>query len=285
MGRVISVVDRGFSSEDNLRELQKTGGHYIAGEKMTSGKSTVDAALSHPGRFRTVRENLEVKEVVVGDGEARVRYVLVRNPDEARRDAARREKHLVGLRTQLSRLKELNGEAHTKAHWRLHALPTYKRYLKTDKRGNLQIDLQAVKEMGHLACKYLIRTSDDTLSTEDVALGYKQLLKVESAFRSLRQTIELRPVYHRKDERIRAHVLLCWLSLLLIRVAENRTGQTWREIEACLSEMHLSTCKTRDGVVRQRTEITAKQKVILAALGIETPPLIWAITPKTTKNL
>ena len=80
-------------------------------------------------------------------------------------------------------------------------------------------------------------------------------------------------------------MLLCWLSLLLIRVAENRTGQTWREIEACLSEVHLSTCKTRDGVVRQRTEITAEQKAILAALGTEAPPLIWAITPKTTINL
>ncbi|GMA65469.1 hypothetical protein NZD89_08430 [Alicyclobacillus fastidiosus] len=94
LGRVVTVVDRGFSSEDNLRELQKAGGHYIAGEKMTSGKQTVEDAMSRPGRFKTIRDNLEIKEIVVGDGEARVRYVLVRNPDEARRDAFRREAHL-----------------------------------------------------------------------------------------------------------------------------------------------------------------------------------------------
>lgn len=175
LGRVITVVDRGFNSDANLRELQKTGGHYIAGEKMSSGKPSVEDALSRPGRFKTVRDNLEVKEIVVGDGEARVRYVLVRNPDEARRDALRRESHLEKLRTELARLKKLDGEAHTKAHCALQSHPTYKRLLKADKRGDLRIDTQAVKELERLDGKYLIRTSDDTLSAEDVALGYKQL--------------------------------------------------------------------------------------------------------------
>lgn len=121
LGRVITVVDRGFNSETNLRELQKTGGHYIAGEKMSSGKQTVEAALARPGRFKTVRDNLEVKEVVVGDGEARVRYVLVRNPDEARRDQLRREAHLNRLECELSRLKELDGDSHTKTHCALQS--------------------------------------------------------------------------------------------------------------------------------------------------------------------
>jgi hypothetical protein len=84
LGRVITVVDRGFCSQDNSRILQQTGRHYITGEKMTSGKPDVEAALAHPGRFRTIRDDLEVKEIVIGGGEARTRYVLVRNPEEAR---------------------------------------------------------------------------------------------------------------------------------------------------------------------------------------------------------
>ena len=187
----------------------------------------VEKALSHPGRFRSVRENLEVKEVVVGDGEARVRYVLVRNPAEARRDAARREKHLTKLKAELIKLKELDGSAHSKAHCRLNSHITYKKYLRMDSKGNFKINNQVVKEMEHLDGKYLIRTSDDTLSVEDIAFGYKQLLEVERAFRTLKTTLELRPVYHRKEERIRAHVLLCWLSLLLVRIAEVNTLQTW----------------------------------------------------------
>jgi len=95
------MTDRGFSSEENLRVLQQAGGHYIVGERMTAGKPMVEKALAHPGRFRSVRDNLEVKEVTIGDGEARVRYVLVRNPAEARRDAAKRKKHLKKLKEEL----------------------------------------------------------------------------------------------------------------------------------------------------------------------------------------
>lgn len=281
LGRVISVVDRGFNSEANLRELQKTGGHYIAGEKM-SGKHTAEEAMARPGRFKTVRDNLEVKEIVVGDGEARARYVLVRNPDEARRDAFRREAHLKKLELELSKLKELDGDAHTKAHCALQTHPTYKRFLKSDKRGNLRIDAKAVTAMERLDGKYLIRTSDDTLSAEDVALGYKQLWQVETAFRSLKQTMELRPMYHRKDERIRAHVLLCWLSLLLIRVAENRTGRTWRDIRSTMKTMHLVTHQTGTTKIRQRTEVTQEQGEILSALGYNHPPLVRGLS---TENL
>ncbi len=280
LGRVISVVDRGFSSETNLRILQQTGGHYIAGEKLSSGKETVEAALAHPGRFKTIRDNLEIKEITIGGGEARVRYVLVRNPSEAKRDAARREKHLKDLREQLEQLKELDGEAHTKAHCRLHSHPTYKRYLKTDKRGNLRIDLEALKAMERLDGKYLIRTSDDTLSAEDVALGYKQLWQVEAAFRSLKQTLELRPVYHRKEERIRAHVLLCWLGLLLIRVIENQTGSTWNEVRSLMQMLHVVEYQSQDGTVKQRTEFTDEQRGILSAVNVPEPPRIWDVSMK-----
>lgn len=106
LGRVITVVDRGFSSEDNLRELQRTGGHYIAGERMRSGKPTVEEALSRPGRYQTVRDNLELKEIVVGDGEARVRYVLGRNPREEERDRVARDRVLKRLREELAHLAE-----------------------------------------------------------------------------------------------------------------------------------------------------------------------------------
>lgn|SRR5690554_3668449 len=71
LGPDITVVDRGFVSEENLRTLQRAGGHYIVGERMRSGKAGVEQALSRPGRYQKVRPNLEVKEIVVGTGEAR----------------------------------------------------------------------------------------------------------------------------------------------------------------------------------------------------------------------
>lgn len=278
LGRVISVIDRGFSSEENLRILQQTGGHYIAGERLSAGKPEVEKALSHPGRFRTIRENLEVKEVTVGDGEARIRYVLVRNASEARRDVHTRNKHLEKLKEKLAKLKELDGEAHTKAHCRLYSHIVYKKYLKIDTKGNLKINEKAVKAAEKLDGKYLIRTSDDTLSVEDIALGYKQLWEVERAFRTLKTTLELRPVYHRKDDRICSHVLLCWLALLLVRLTEVQTKQTWMALRSELEKIHLIEYESVDGKVFQRTELTKEQISIFSAIKLPEPPKILDIS-------
>ncbi|WP_422880110.1 IS1634 family transposase [Neomoorella glycerini] len=284
LGRVITVVDRGFASEDNLRYLQRAGGHYIAGEKMRSGKDTVAEALARPGRYKTVKDNLEVKEVIVGDGEKRVRYVLVRNPKEAEKDRLEREKILARLKEELKAIGDLKGEPHTKACCQLIAHPTYGRYLKTDKKGQPYIDMAKVKAEEKLDGKYLLRTSDDTLSPEDVALGYKQLLEVEEAFRTMKQSLELRPIYHRLSDRIHAHVLLCWLGLLLIRVAETKVEDSWRNIRQTLERMHLGEFIAPDGRVLQRTETTPQQQHIFKALGIKAPPQIIAVETKGQKR-
>lgn len=73
------------------------------------------------------------------------------------------------------------------------------------------------------------RCSDPKLSAEDIALGYKQLLEVERGWRDMKTHLEIHPVHHRAEHRIRAHVLICWLALLLIRVAETHDPtRTWR---------------------------------------------------------
>lgn len=189
LGRVITVLDRGFSSEDNLKYLQRAGGHYIAGEKLRSGKVKTEKALSHPGRFKQVRDNLEIKEIIVGDGEARIRYILVRNPKEALKDKAKREEMINKIKQELAAIGELNGAPHTKAVCNFIAHPTYGRYLKTDKKGQPKLNQAKIKAEEKLDGKYLMRTSDDTISPEDVALGYKQLLEVEDAFRTLKTTL------------------------------------------------------------------------------------------------
>jgi len=284
LSRVVTVTDRGFSSEENLRYLQRGGGHYICGEKMRSGKPEVEAALASPGRYRKVSGNLEVKEITIGDGEARVRYVLVRNPERAKRDKCEREAIVGTLEEELSRLKETKGEAHSRAACALIAHKAYGRYLKVGKSGNPILDRKRIAEDERLDGKYLIRTSDDTLSAEDVALGYKQLAEVEAAFRSLKHTLDIRPVNHRKAERIKSHVLLCWLALLLVRVAETRCGDTWRNLRNDLDRMHLGLFSGPDGLVKQRTETTPAQRHIFSALDIPEPPLITEISPKKARK-
>lgn len=151
------------------------------------------------------------------------------------------------------------------------------RYLRQQKNGSLKIDRTKARKEAHLDGKYILSTSDDTLSPEDVALGYKQLMEVERAFRTLKTTLDLRPVYHRKDGRITAHVFLCFLALLLVRIAERKTGLTWDQIRPLMERLHLGEFVSKDGRVLQTTEPTSEQLNILKQLDIAPPRRVQTI--------
>ena len=279
LGRVISVMDRGFVSAANCIALQRAGGHYIIGEKMRCGKPEVIKALSKAGRYSKLREDLFAKESIVGEGERRIRYVIVLNPNEAKKDKLTREKHLDRLSDKLAALDDLSdGQQHTKAVCALISHRTYGRYLHVLKNGRLEIDKSAVAREEKLDGKYLLRTSDDTLSIEDIVLGYKQLLIIERGFRTLKTELELRPVYHRKSERIRSHVFICWLALLLIRVAELETDNSWFNIKRELRKLSLVSLQLPDGFVNQTSESTAEQKNIFSKCSLKLPPKIISIS-------
>src|SRR5690606_34172064 len=113
--------------------------------------------------------------------------------------------------------------------------------------------------------KYLISTSDDHLSAEDVAMGYKQLHEIERVNRDLKHTVDVRPVYHRRADRIKAHVLLCWLALLLIRVAENETDTSWHQLKRFMRPLLVGFHATQHGNIAQTNKLTAEQKRVLDA--------------------
>jgi transposase len=267
LGRVVWVMDRGMTSDANRRILQKAGGQYILGEKL-SGSTLSKEALSRGGRFRKISDNLHIKEVHVGEGTGRRRYVIAYNPKQADLDRANRERLLERLSTELD---ELNNSDSSKKQCRVKLHPTMGRYVKELKNGKLRIDRSKVRQDEKLDGKYLLSTSDLHLSAEDIALGYKQLLEVERAFRTLKSTLNLRPVYHSRDDRIRSHVLLCWLALLLVRIAELETGRTWRTIRRLMQQQNLVDLSSRNGRILQHTELTNEQRNILKKLKI-TPP-------------
>ena len=138
-----------------------------------------------------------------------------------KQDRITREQILERMRCELEVLNEQAENQGRSADLLLH--PSMGRYVKELKSGKLKIDNAKVKQEEKLDGKYLLSTSDESLSAEDIALGYKQLMEVERAFRTLKSTLSLRPMYHSKDDRIRSHVLLCWLALLLVRIAEVET--------------------------------------------------------------
>jgi hypothetical protein len=287
LGRCVWVVDRGFSSDENLRYLTRGGGHWIAGERMRDGSADAQAALARPGRYQSVRDNLRVKDVRLGEGDNVRRFVVCHNPAEAERDKAERDGQIARLEAELARIEAMRRkaktdkkrEAHIRAECTLRDHPTLSRYLRQTSTGRLVIDSRRVAAEERLDGKYLLSSSDPDLSAEEIALGYKNLREAERSFRDLKTTLALRPVFHRLEHRIQAHVVVCWLALLLIRIAERATGQSWRRIATELQRLHLVTLAGAAGTVQQTTQPTDPQRTILAALQIEHPPRITALEP------
>ncbi len=287
LGRVVTVVDRGFSSDENLRYLTRAGGHWIAGERMRDGSPDAAAALARQGRYQTVKDNLRVKEVRGGDGDGAKRFIICHNPVEAERDKATRTDTIRRLEAELERIEKQRAklktqkafEAHVRAECALRDHPALGRYLRQTPSGRLRIDGAKIAAEAKLDGKFLLSTSDPDLSAEDVALGYKNLLEAERGFRDLKTTIELRPIFHRLEHRIRAHVLIAWLALLLIRVAERQTGQTWRRVALELGRLHLVTLTGPAGTVQQTTVLTGAQAGIFTAASVKPPPRVTALQP------
>jgi Transposase DDE domain len=290
--RLVWVADRGFASAANRAYLTRGGGHYIHAEKLRHTNTEATAALARPGRYRTVADNLRVKEVHVnprgdgngdgnGDGDegARTqRFVVCHNPEAAERDRQVRA-NLVAHLTQLidgsdtwtpRRRDELVGSLKTK--------PGLRRYLRRTPTGLLRVDLAAIKREQHLDGKWLLRTSDLTLTPDDLAAAYKQLIAVERGWRDMKGALGLRPVFHHREDRIRAHVQLCWLALLLIRVIENAVGDSWRNVRHELDRLHVVTLATDHGRIAQRSALTAGHKAILAALRLPEPARYFDFT-------
>jgi hypothetical protein len=94
----------------------------------------------------------------------------------------------------------------------------------------------------------------------------------------MKGALALRPVFHHREDRIRAHIQLCWPALLLIRVVENATGDTWRNVHHELDRMALVTLATEHGRVAQRAALTAGHQTNLTALDLPEPARYFDFT-------
>ncbi len=226
VGDVCIVSDRGMISKDTIATLESSEYNfkYMLGSRMRKQKEVKDEVLSRSGSFREVYPErikskdpspLKVKEVNVD----KRRYVVCLNEEEARKDRADREAIVASLGDKLRHEdKSLVGNK------------GYRRYLKVGKNHFL-VDDEKIKEEARYDGKWVIRTNTN-FSAEEVALKYKQLWMVEDIFRTMKDILQTRPIYHKQDETIRCHVFCSFLGLILRKELQDRLeARGWADIE------------------------------------------------------
>jgi hypothetical protein len=279
LGRCVFVGDAGMNSEGNRHTLALGNGKYILAAKMRAGDAVTTQVLPRPGRYHDVAENLRVKEVIVGDGERRQRYVVCHNPDEEKRQRQHRTKLLAALETELTPMQNRPDGTHSKRACELLASARYGRYLRETSTGKLRIDRGAIGQAERYDGKWVITSNDDTLTVEDLALGYKQLLRVEQCWRQLKSSIRMRPVFHYRPWRIQAHISISILALLLERIAEIRGGDTWRNIVAQLDTIKVVEYDRGAARIRQTTDVRKEVQALLRKLAVSLPPKLHTVVP------
>jgi transposase len=276
LNRALFVADGGVNSEENKRELSRACGKYLLATRMGSSKEVKEEVLTRRGRYTVIRDNLHAKEVIVGDGERRRRYILCYNPREAERQRKHREKIIKKLEEEINSHKDRLATN----QWAIDLLASlrYKRYLTITKGGLIRIDNEKARDASRYDGKWVIETNDDTLSFEDAACGYKGLMVIERCFRSLKKTqIKMDPVNHWTPKRIESHIRICVLSLLIQRIIERECGQSWWSIRDKLKGLQVTRCETKNFYFFHRNKVQKPFAEIYKKLGIALPAQVLGI--------
>ncbi|HTX55217.1 MAG TPA: IS1634 family transposase [Candidatus Baltobacteraceae bacterium] len=268
--RVIVVADRGMLSRDTVALLTEDATapfDFILGCRMRQQTDVVETVLARAGRYQIVAENLEVKAVTA----AGRRYVICRNPAEAKKDAAARAAILAHLETALQRgPKAVIGNT------------GFRRFLRVA-RGAVTIDRAAVARDERLDGKFVLRTNTD-LPPDEVARAYKSLWRVERAFRETKATLEVRPIFHHRDDTTLGHIVACFLALRLEVDLQRRLDArgvevAWPNLMTDLAEVR-AVDLTLDGErYRLRTDLRGSAAAAFTAAGVRPPRIVTHLGP------
>jgi len=259
--RVIVVGDRGMFNANVIERIEELKLEYIAGVKMRQDWDVKEIVLENRAPFETVTENLLVKLVELGEE----RYIVCLNEEEAKRDQAVREEIVSGLREKIA-----------KGPRKMIGNTGYRRYLSVDKDA-VQIDEKKIASEKKFDGIYVLRTNTG-LSAKEAALAYKGLWKVERAFREIKSTFEIRPVYLPREDRIKGHIAVCFLAFCLqvaflrvVRGAEKLKELSARSMLQDLSEIRMVHLKAREAEYRIRTELSPTANAIFQAAEVPVP--------------
>ncbi len=280
LGRALFVADSGMNSEDNRKELAKACGKYLLACRMANVAEIKRDVLTKRGRYTTFKDNLQAKEVIVGDGERRRRYILCFNPKEAKRQQKHRAMVVEMLEQELAKHPDRSATA----QWAIELLASrrFKRYLTITKTNRIRIDRGKIREAVKYDGKWVLETNDDTISLEDAACGYKGLMVIERCFRSLKRTqIKMTPMYHWLPRRIESHVRICVLALLMERIAELACGQPWHKIRRSLATVQVSKFFNSSHSFDCRNELSPEAVKIFKSLNIKPPKQILRVDNHT----
>ena len=281
IGKVVFVCDKGMISKKIIEYIEECQYEYILGVKMRQlpigkrlqflGKEGFKAAI------RTDKKKLDVKEIVEDEvvkinGEEQIfskRYIICYNPDKAKMDAEKRERFKAIIKEKVANS--------TTRSWIIKN--GYKKYINFEGDNvSLVVDESKIDEEEIYDGKWILVTNTK-LSSEDVVRNYKGLCKIESGFRDMKSEIEVGPIYHWTTKRVRAHVFICFLALVL-KLGFERKMKDYNpdldisEVIRSVNQMKVGQMKIKDKLINIRTNLQGLAYHAFKSIGSAVPEKI-----------
>lgn len=296
VGRIIFVCDSGMVTQENLQEIQAQEDGYIVGLKRRMC-AEVDPLLEQDLTSFTPISIGKKDEVLLSAWEAQSeegkRRIVVFNPLKARESKDKRLSIMKELQEQLEALKARKTTKKTDEKKKLKTMIAAaeeilshkhgKRYftytVQEDDRFEFALNQTSISKEEKLDGKFVIKTTETKLSLKEVVFKYKDLIDIEDGFRQLKDFIRVAPVYHWKYRRVKAHVFICVLALLLERYLDKKLEQaglnlTARKAIEKLKNIKVIYNKVGHLTLKYVTPPNQELEKILAACGIFKLPRI-----------
>lgn len=223
----IWIMDRGMISQENLELLAKEGRRYIIGTPKSQLKKFEQHLLSQD--WKQVYEGLEVKLCPSPDGSDEL-FILCRSAARREKEKAIRNRFVEHLEKGLERVKKSCDAGRVKNPEVVGR--RIGRLLERYSRASALFDINVKERDGlldltwtiHNTCSdwarlseghYLLRTNVKDWTSEDLWKAYIQLTEAEAAFRIHKQDLQLRPIWHQREDRVQAHIMVCFLAYVL----------------------------------------------------------------------
>jgi transposase len=288
----IWVMDRGMASEENFDFLNENGRRYIVGANRDQLKRYERELLEKD--WMSVQEGLEVKKVESPDGKEV--YILCRSRQRALKEAAIHERFEKRIEKALTHIAQSASKRRQKAGLIERRIG---RILERNSRAAGLFEIQVTQEAtGHAKVSwskreafrewsalsegcYLLRSNVTEWTAEDLWRAYIQLTEAEDAFRIHKSDLRVRPIWHQKEERVRAHILVCFLAYVLWKTLEGLCRQAglgdapskvFKEL--CEIKLVNVVMSTRQGIpikLRCVSTPTSHQAILLQRLRLKLP--------------
>jgi len=269
------VADRGMISADTIAALEAEKIEYILGVRERTSREVraeiiEDDDLAVP--LLIPRQKGETELAVRETTIAGRRYVICRNAEEAKKDAAARAELVAGLERKLAQGDKA-----------LVANKGFRRFLKTPEGDGFVIDRAKVEADARFDGLFVLRTNTKIAALQ-VVLRYRNLLAVEDAFKTAKALLATRPIFHKTDAGIRGHVFCTFLALvlrkeLIDRLAVRRSRLEWQRIVDDLADLSEIDVEQDGRRARLRTAPGPTIDPICRAIGIALPPVFQEMPP------